>query len=197
MNVLIVAGSHRKVSESKRMGEVLKDRFLSKFDNCMFHDLPSLQLPFWDEGIWKGEEKWKTILAPIHDDIKKADAFVFVTPEWGGMVPAMLKNYLLLSGQDIMGHKPALIVSISSGMSGSYPVSELRSSGYKNTKLCFIPEHIIFRNCKDLFTENETDLDKELAERVQFTCDLLFEYAKALQPIRKLDLDFSKFPYGM
>ena len=89
-----------------------------------------------------------------------------------------------------------MIISISSGVGGAYPVNELRTSGYKNTKINYIPEHIILRNVKELFI-NDTALDQSISERINFCCKILFEYAKALIPIRELNLPFEKYPYGM
>ena len=47
-----------------------------------------------------------------------------------------------------------LIVSISSGNGGAYPISELRSSSYKNSHILWIPENIIIRNVKQFSQEN-------------------------------------------
>ena len=42
-----------------------------------------------------------------------------------------------------MAHKPGLIVTVSAGLGGSYPVTELRISSHKNTRLCYIPDHVL------------------------------------------------------
>ena len=79
-----------------------------------------------------------------------------VVPEYGGMSTPNSKNFFLLfnffffffffllNGE--LFHKPGLIVSISSGNGGAYPISELRSSSYKNSHIMWIPENIIIRN---------------------------------------------------
>lgn len=196
MNILIVTGSHRLNSQSIRIAKLLEKIILKNKDSCSIHELAEMNLPMWDEGVWEGEDRWKKILNPLHAAIENADAFIFVTPEWSGMVPPMLKNYFLLSNHTIMGNKPALIVSISSGMGGAYPVNELRTSSYKNTKLCYIPEHIILRNVEQLFKE-DSELNDDILKRIQFCCDLLLSYAEALKPIRNKNLPFNDFPYGM
>ena len=196
MNLLIITGSHRKKSETNRIANVLKKNYSLVFESVLTHNLSQMNLPYWDEGVWNNDEKWQNILTPIRKDIKKSDAFILITPEWGGMVPPKLKNYLLLGDQEIFGHKPALIISISAGMGGAYPVNELRTSGYKNTKINFIPEHIILRNVESLFVSNN-DLDKRLFKRINYCINLLFEYAKAMTYVRNKDLGFEKYPYGM
>ena len=46
-------------------------------------------------------------------------------------MPAGLKNFFLLFGQNELGQKPALMVTVSSGDGGAYLVAELRMSTYK------------------------------------------------------------------
>ena len=196
MNILIVTGSHRLNSQSIRIAKLLKERYTQGTSSCVIHELAEMDLPFWSTGVWEGTSVWKKILKPLHEDIDKADAFIFVTPEWSGMVPPALKNYFLLANHNIMGNKPALIVSISSGMGGSYPVNELRTSSYKNTKICYIPEHIILRNVESLFIK-DSELDISLSNRIKFCYDLLLFYAEAMKPIRNKDLPFNEYPYGM
>jgi len=48
-----------------------------------------------------------------------------------------------------LGHKPALIVAVSSGDGGAYPVSELRMSSYKNNRLCYIPEQVALKSMRE------------------------------------------------
>ena len=48
-----------------------------------------------------------------------------VSPEWNGMVPSMLTNFFLLCSNNELAHKPGLLVGVSSGTGGSYPVAEL------------------------------------------------------------------------
>ena len=76
----------------------------------------------------------------------KSQGFVLVVPEYGGMASPNSKNLFLLANNGEFFHKPGLIVSISSGLGGAYPISELRSSSYKNSHIMWIPENIIIRN---------------------------------------------------
>ncbi len=39
-----------------------------------------------------------------------------------------------------------MIVAVSSSSGGAYPIVELRASSDKNTRLCFIPDHVIVRS---------------------------------------------------
>ena len=83
---------------------------------------------------------------PVSAELKAADALVVVSPEWGGMATPGVKNFLLNCTADEIGHKPALIVTVSASRGGSYPVAELRMSGYKNNRVAWLPEHVIVQH---------------------------------------------------
>ena len=100
------------------------------------------------KGVWG--ETWNS----ISENLSNADGFILVVPEYGGMATPAAKNIFLLSGNGEFAHKPGLIVSISSGNGGAYPIAELRSSSYKNTHIMWIPENIIIRNVEEFNPEH-------------------------------------------
>ncbi|MRI35397.1 NADPH-dependent oxidoreductase [Endozoicomonas sp. OPT23] len=186
MNLTIISGSHRNNSQSTRVSHIMKKRVeeLALFDEVNVLDLADNPLPLWDESIWEGSEEWRTLLAPWRATLKASDAFIVVTPEWGGMVPAALKNFFLIFGAIQLGHKPAMITSISSSIGGTYPVQELRSSSYKNNRICYIPEHLIIRNVESLMTGEKPEEDEYYSARIDYNLNLLNEYSKALKLVR-------------
>ena len=157
-------------------------------------------LPLWDEGLWSGDAKWKETWGPISAQLKSSDGFVVVSPEWSGMVPAGLKNVFLLCGGDVLAHKPGLIVTVSSGIGGSYPVNELRTSSYKNSRICYLPDHVIVRNVGEMLRGERpgNEHDESLRNRITYSLRLLLEYAKALRLVRDSGVvDLKSYPYGM
>ena len=86
------------------------------------------------------------LMKKISNELETSDGFIMIVPEYGGMATPNSKNMFLLFNGGELFHKPGLIVSISSGKGGSYPISELRSSSYKNSHIMWIPENIIIRN---------------------------------------------------
>ena len=186
MKLAIISGSHRKNSESERIGRRLQDRVqtLSLFDSVDILSLAGNPLPLWDESIWAGNEDWKARLAPWKQTLQSADALIVISPEWNGMVPPGLKNFFLLFGAAELGHKPALITTISAGQGGSYPVDELRVSGYKNCRICYLPEHLIIRNVGQVFAGKDTEDDEHLGKRVDYCLKLLREYSAGLSHVR-------------
>ena len=88
-----------------------------------------------------------------------------------------LKNFFLYTKHSELAHKPALIVSISAGRGGSYPVHELRTSSYKNNRLCYIPEHLIIRNVESFLKQDSSNIKENqfIAQRIEQTLSLLYD----------------------
>jgi len=197
--VAIIVGSHRDKSESLKIGQMIEQKLIAH-DSCasaVLIDLASLELPFWQESYTDEESK---AIARTRDLLVHADAFVFVVPEWNGMVPSAMKNLFLLYSTSEFGHKPALIASVSAGIGGTYPITEMRSSTYKNSRICYIPEHLIFRDVTTIFNNSEDD-DKEveryMSERTDFCLDYLTLYSDSLKTVRERAPNNPEFGNGM
>ncbi|MBM3602214.1 MAG: NAD(P)H-dependent oxidoreductase, partial [Alphaproteobacteria bacterium] len=131
---------------------------------------------------------------------QSADALIIVAPEWGGMAPAALKNFFLYASSAELGHKPALLVAVSAGVSGSYPIAELRSSSYKNNHICYIPEHLIVRQVGQVMNGQQATSpeDQAIRDRADFALSVLHGYGQALRPLRASGAVFNKsYPFGM
>ena len=205
MKISIISGSHRQNSQSIKVGNHIEKTLLSNklADETYLFSLAGNPLPLWDESIWEGDQDWKNILDPIAKELTSSDAFVIITPEYHGQVPAALKNFFLMWKHEL-SHKPALIVAVSSADGGSYPVAELRMSSYKNNRLCYIPEHLILRNVESILNNNEentetnADADSYFRERILWTLGILKEYAIALKQVRNSGAtQTDKFGNGM
>ena len=202
MQIAIVVGSHRKESQSSRVGAYIASD-LARIDPSVTVDTIDLAgnpLPLWDESVWQGDSALSALWKPYRDRMRRADGFVIIAPEWAGMVPPGLKNLLLFAGPKEVGHKPAMIVAVSASRGGSYPVNELRTSGYKNSRLVYIPEHVLIHDVNNMLSGATPagDRDAWLRRRIEFADRILLEYAKALAPIRTSGLtEHADFPYGM
>lgn len=202
MKYSIICGSHRPNSQSLKTAKYIEKILLEQGNTTYLLDLSDGQLPQWDESFWNADPKWEKIWAPVANQLKSSDALVVISPEYHGMASAALKNFFLFAGKDEIGHKPGLIVAVSSGMGGSYPVAELRMSSYKNTRICYLPEHLILRNSEHILNEKTEEKfleeDRYMRERIGYTLNLLQEYARALKLVRESGVvDYTKFPNGM
>ncbi|XXY69353.1 NAD(P)H-dependent oxidoreductase [Sorangium sp. So ce291] len=198
----MISGSHRNGSESGKVARYVQQQLTSSPDVSSTYalDLADNPLPLWDPEVWQPSEKWASVWSPISAELAASDAFVVVAPEWGGMVPAGLKNFFLLCSRGELAHKPALIVAVSAGMGGSYPIAELRMSSYKNTYLCYIPDHVIVRNVRGLLNDPaaQSPDDERIRERLRYGLGLLLQYGKALQFVRASGaIDLKSYPFGM
>jgi NAD(P)H-dependent FMN reductase len=190
MQITIISGSHRQPSQSFKVASFIKHALLQNkiCEHAEILNLANNPLPLWDQGVWDGDEKWNKLLDPIRTQCQNSDAFVIVTPEWHGQVPAGLKNLFLLLSKNEVGHKPAMIVAVSSADGGAYPVAELRMSSYKNNRIVYIPDHVIVRNVEkvlnDNAAENNASADGYFRERIVWTLGVLKEYAVAMKMVR-------------
>lgn len=204
MKITIISGSHRNPSQSMKVARHIQ-QVLQDSDYCDVAEIFSLgdnPLPLWDQRIWENDPDWEATLQPIRSQFGGSDAFVIISPEWHGQVPAGLKNLFLLCSKNEVGHKPALIVTVSSSDGGAYPVAELRMSSYKNNRICYIPEQVIVRHVEGVLNpdpaDNKPEADAYYRERIQWSLTLLGHYASALKPIRESGItQHKKFGNGM
>lgn len=204
MKIGIISGSHRNPSQSEKVARYLEQTLNNEFDEIepWVYTLADNPLPLWDQTLWEDSEQWNQRLAPIKQQLSESDGFIIISPEWHGQVPAGLKNFFLMFNRFEMGHKPALIVSVSSADGGAYPVAELRMSSYKNNRLCYIPEHLILRNIEKILNENAADNDESadsyFKERISWALGILSGYAVALKTMRESTrIHHDKFGNGM
>ena len=202
MQIAIIAGSHRKDSQSAKVAHFLASQLMSLGEHsCWICDLGKEPLPLWDEEIGSDAPQWSG-LETLTENIDAADAFIMIAPEWHGMVPAALKNFFLVCGGASFAHKPALPVGVSVGPGGTYPINELRTSSYKNNRLCYLPEHLIVRNCmvvmNDDSSENDEGEHSYISERSLYCMKQLIAYADALAQVRESGAaDLTPYPNGM
>mgnify|MGYP001161305660 FL=1 len=203
MKIGIIVGSHRKDSQSAKVGRFLNG-ILSSLDNVNSWtlDLGKTPLPLWDEELWSNGAQWAELPA-LKAELDACDGFVVIAPEWHGMVPAALKNFFLLwAATGELSHKPALACAVSASDGGAYVIAELRMSSYKNNRLCWIPEHLIARHVKTLGNEddalNDASTHEAFQQRALYALKLLVAYADALGSVRAAGLiDHETFMNGM
>jgi len=188
MKISIISASHRVDSQSKKISNFLKNNLLNKNQNLdiFFLDLAKEKLPLWSPEKKNAKGVWGKTWNSISDNLAKSEGFILVVPEYGGMATPNAKNIFLLCGNGELAHKPGLIVSVSSGNGGSYPIAELRSSSYKNTHIMWIPENIIIRNVEE-FNENAhgNSIPEWLDSRINYVLNLFIDYVHNMKPIRE------------
>ncbi|GIU21333.1 NAD(P)H-dependent oxidoreductase [Shewanella sp. MBTL60-007] len=192
MELLIISASQRTGSQSAKVARYLSKK-ADNFSKINHVELCQYQLPFWDgsaDSKSADDSSWPLIA----QQVKNADALVLITPEWGGMASPLMKNFLLMCDSQDSAHKPALLVAVVSGISGAYPIAELRMNALKNNKLVATPDHLIIRNVEQVLNNDEPEDERELhiRERIDYSLHMLMQYAQALKTIR---LNHHQQPY--
>jgi len=196
MKYTIISGSHRNPSQSHKVSEWIEEELKQQGEEVSIINLADNPFPLWSGFEIPSE------IEPALEDLKGSDGIIIVSPEWHGMVPAGLKNLLLHVSVGEVGHKPALLVGVSAGRGGAYPITELRSSGSKNNKMNIIPEHLIIRDVNDVMNDHDLEKGNEgdlyIKKRALFALEVIKEYSEALAPMRKTGKVFNdEYKNGM
>ena len=202
MKFFVLSGSHRIEAQSLKVANYIKGVLAREHAGAevFLFSLSGNPLPLWDEATGGAPD---ALWDPISAELKSADALVIVSPEWSGMVTPGVKNFLLNCTADEVGHKPALIATVSATRDGITSAAELRMSGYKNNRLVWIPEHMIFQHIEENLNapDGSPDISKEdsyLRKRLRYDLRLLEEYGKALKTVRASGMiDHKTFKSGL
>ncbi len=201
MKITLISGSQRQASQSSKVSKYLQNIVNTELkSNSYLLDLGGNPLPLWDEQVDSPGSHWQESWHPIAKELQDSDAFIWVVPEWNGMVPPAVINLLHLCSHKEVGHKPALIVSVSASRNGAYPISLMRQGTTKNNRMFYIPEHIIIRDVENMLNGDESHSDAEayLIRRINYALRILGSYAEASQAIRSSGLiDHDNFANGM
>jgi azobenzene reductase len=188
MRIFVLSGSHRPAAQSLKVANYVAAALPQEVAGAevFLYSLSGNPVPLWDEAHGGApDELWE----PIARELQAADALVVISPEWSGMATPGVKNFLLNCSTAEVGHKPGLIVTVSAGRGGSYPVAELRMSGTKNNRLAWLPEHVIVQHVEGNLNapDGSAELSKEdalIRSRLRYGLRLLGAYAKALKEVR-------------
>ena len=195
--ITIITGSARKKSQSEKVAQFIYKRIMTYHPEMItIINLEELNLPLWNEENFKNSNVWLN----TSEKLQPSSAFVIITPEWDGMASPALKNFFNYCRNYELFHKPALIVSVSAGEGGAYPIAELRMSSYKNSRICYLPEHILIRHAEDVLNDDspENTRDELIRERIDYSLRLLKIYEDSLTLVRQHKFVFnSNFKNGM
>lgn len=202
MKYTIVSGSTRVNSQSIKVSKYIKYILEEKLSGTVYLlNLAQANFKFWDESFWDKNVEFDINWSVAKKELEQSDAIIIVAPEWNGMIPPALKNFFHLAVRGEIKNKPGLIISVSSGPNGVYPITELRLNTYKNSFFCYIPHHVIVRYVGTVLNDlnvYENDEDKIIRERIESSLKVLVEYASAFKTIRNSDaVKNFPFPFGM
>lgn len=115
--VAVVVGSLRKDSFNGRLADGLAKLAPSEF---VFKRVEIRDLPLYNQDD-DGHDR--PAVKQLKDEIRAADALLFVTPEYNRSIPGGLKNAIDIAsrpyGQSVWAGKPAGVIGISTGAIGT------------------------------------------------------------------------------
>ena len=180
MNICIVSASTREHAASKQVALYIQGQLhaLKADSDTSILDLHAANLPLWHEGAVADPN--------IEQQLQQADGYVFVVPEWHGMVPPAFKNIFFYFNA-CFAHKPVYIVSVSAGTGGRYPISELRMSSYKNSFINYIPVSTVVDHVNDTIDAQGNFIAQSdfIAQRIDEGLQFLLQYSVALSHVRE------------
>lgn len=209
MKILLISSSQRENSKSIEVAKYLQTNILNKIAEIDSSIIDLSLYPFLLDQYGTGRDAPQLLAKEkekVLSQLYACDAVVFITPEWGGMVPPALVNLLLLTANGSanglpLGHKPAFAVGISASSGGSNPISLLKGYAAKNSHMTWLPLHAIIQNVQD-FLEQEWDPTLEnrynqVQSRLLVGLKSLVIYSQQLVRVREELVTLSKVhPFG-
>lgn len=192
MNILVISGSPRANASSLKVAKYVSWQVTQDANiGTRVLDLSQCHLALWSEG------------APIDEQtkelIQEAQGYVFIVPEWHGMVPPAFKN-LFYYFNNLFAHKPSYIIGVSSGSGGRYPITELRSSTYKNSFINYIPISTVIDHVDNAINAKGKLIEgnEYIAQRIDEGLRFLSAYTRALDIVRNTEIfNEKRFQNGM
>jgi chromate reductase len=118
-NVAVIVGSLRKASYNRRMAHALAKLAPANLKLSIV-EIGALALYDEDLDAAGAPAAW----TQFRDQVRPADAVLFVTPEYNRSVPGVLKNAIDVGsrpyGKSVWSKKPCAIVSVSPGAIGGF-----------------------------------------------------------------------------
>ena len=130
--VAVLVGSLRKDSFNRKVANAIAELAPA---GLTFEQIPIGDLPLYNEDLETdaAPAAWKK----FREQIRAADAVLFVTPEYNRSVPAVLKNAIDVGsrpyGKSVFNGKPAAVVSVSIG-----PIAGFGANHHLRQSLVFL-----------------------------------------------------------
>ena len=198
MIISIITWSQHTDSQSAKVANYCSKQLAWLWMKTSIIDLWKNHLPYYDEQHNPDSDLWTTMWKPYHDMLLASDGIIVISPERWWMVPWALKNFFLWCNDNELAHKPWLLIGVSSWTWWAYPIAELRMSSYKNTKICYMPDHVIVRNVTKVLNGEQTEESQRIEKRINTSLETLVAYMKWFALIRQEGIiQANPMPYGM
>lgn len=132
-------------------------------------------IPSWEET---------ELTTPWKDIVKKAKAFIIVTPEYNHGYPGELK---LLLDQELAGYlgKPVGLCGVSAGGFGGTRVVEQLTQVVRELGMIVLSYSLYFPKVKEIFGMPKEELEKSYKDRILKMADILVSYSEGDFSVQK------------
>ncbi len=192
LSLLIISGSTQAGGQSLKVARYLEAYLKHHQIENFLVDLHALKQPF--VGLQQDDLSWPERWLPIEKQLSAVDGVVLVSPEYnGGPSPAILNFMLYVFDQ--LAHKPVLLVGVSAGRGGAYPLAALRQNGFKDPAYVVIPESVIVSRVTEVLNDHNfagsgkavlDGADTEVRQHLAQALKMLLVYARALKGVNLL-----------
>ena len=194
MRITIISASMRPGSQSLKVSMWLSEHAQTLGVETEVIDLNEARLPMYDASDDIGKHA-----VDILKSIDSSDGFVFVSPEWNGSMSHGLVNMLHYVDHEL-ANKPVMLVGVSDGRGGHYPLMQMRIMNYKNNHYVISPEVLLVQDSKNVLNNHDESEgpDGYVKKRAEYALKVLLAYSESLKSVRSSGvINFVDFPNGV
>jgi chromate reductase len=159
---VIISGTNRKDSNSFKVARQYQKALADRNIDSMLLTLEELDLSSRSEGYKKMET----------DALIPSDKIIFISPEYNGSIPGVLKTLLDLSDyKKVWWGKKALLTGISTGRSGNVRGMEHLTSILNYLKVVVHPNKLAISSVDRLLNGGQTISDSETIDAINNQLD--------------------------
>ena len=179
--ITIISGTNRKGSATEKFAKHFYKLIKSKTKQPVkYFSLQKLPDDILHVGMYSGKKQSKALRKIQEEMMIPAEKFIFVSPEYNGSFPGVLK--LFLDACSIHEYSPTFkgkkagLVGIASGRAGN-----LRGMDHLSTVLNHVGTEVMgaklpISQCEDLMDEKGVILDKNTLEAIESHVNAFLEY---------------------
>jgi len=152
--IAVIVGSLRKASYSRKAAHAFAAVAPADLD---LHIVEIGDLPLYNEDL--ETDNPPAAWTRFREELKQADGFLFITPEYNRSVPGAIKNAIDVGsrpyGQSVWGGKPGAVISVSMGAIGGFGANHhLRQSLVFNDVLTMQQPEVYLGAVQNLLTDD-------------------------------------------
>ena len=164
---IIISGTNRKDSNTFRIASYYQQALAEKSISSALLSLEEMDLSGRNPEYERIE---KELLLPSHK-------FIFISPEYNGSIPGVLKTLLDLSDyKKVWWHKKALLTGVSTGRSGNVRGMEHLTSILNYLKVVVHPNKLPISSVDKLFNHTQTLEDSDTIAAINIQLDEFIKF---------------------